>query len=315
VLTRLTDAGVRTSVLVPAALLGSSSLDLATRIALIRLAGRSTLASLPALPEAGGAPILGRVEHAGDWLAFAGASAESLPDPEWGAGALEPILVGPAPDLPLPSPVEVTSLLGDLGGARLLWLGEALDGPLKGFGHRFWQLLKREASAAHVALGKGAAAVTYTDRYLLTPLSLALLREVVGAMPGARRAATTIMLAPAGRSERRPNAMHSAFDDDILRRDVTAALFPNARITLANRKAELPHYRRLEIELADGRRVSILLDQGLSGWRTSAFVRHDFGKAPAAQAREIIAVQVPISAETPRGYPATVGLIGSPLAG
>jgi hypothetical protein len=307
-LTRLTEAGVRTRVLVPAAILGSPALDLATRIALIRLAGGTTLASLPVLPEAGGAPVLGQIERTGGWLAFAGTSAESRPGSEWGAGALEPVLVGPAPDLPLSSPVEVKSLLGDLGGARLLWLGEALDGPLKGFGHRFWQLVKREAAAAHGALGKGVATVTYTDRYLLTPLSLALLREIIGAMPGARGAAISIMLAPADRSERRPNAMHSAFDDDALRRDVTAALFPNARIALAGRKADLPHYRRLEIERADGHRVSILLDQGLGGWRTSAFVRHDFGRAPAAQAREIAATQVRIGAETPRGYPATVEL-------
>ena len=118
---------------------------------------------------------------------------------------------------------------------------------LKGFGHRFWQLVKREAPAAHAALGNGVASIDYTDRYLLTPLSLALLRELIGAMPGARGAAISIALAPADRSERRPNAVHSAFDDDALRRDVAAALFPNARIALANRKAELPHFRRLGV--------------------------------------------------------------------
>jgi hypothetical protein len=102
--------------------------------------------------------------------------------------------------------------------------------------------------------------------------------------------------------------MHSAFDDDLLRRDVATAMFPNAHIELAGRKAELPHFRRLGVSLADGHRVSILLDQGLGGWRTTGFVRHDFGRPPAAQAREIAALQVRIAAETPRGYPATIEL-------
>jgi DEAD/DEAH box helicase domain-containing protein len=305
-LPRLSDAGVRTRVLLPASLPASPTLDLATRIALIRLAGSATLASVPALPVAMGAPVLARIERPGGSLAFAGASTESRPGPEWGAGALEPILTGPAPEMPTLSLVDPAALLGGLGGAQLLWLGEALDGPLKGFGHRFWQLVKREAPAANAALGHGVASVDYTDRYLLTPLSLALLRELIGAMPGARGATISIALAPADRSERRPNAMHSAFDDDALRRDVVVALFPNARIALADRKAELPHFRRLKVSLADGHGVSILLDQGLGGWRTTSFVRHDFGRPPAVQAREIAATQARIAAETPRGYPATI---------
>jgi hypothetical protein len=46
------------------------------------------------------------------------------------------------------------------------------------------------------------------------------------------------------------------------------------------------------------------------GWRTTGFVRHDFGRPPAAQAREIAASQARIAAETPRGYPATIELSG-----
>jgi hypothetical protein len=56
--------------------------------------------------------------------------------------------------------------------------------------------------------------------------------------------------------------------------------------------------------------LSILLDQGLGGWRTTGFVRHDFGRSAAAQAGDIAAVQARIAAETPRGYPATIDLTG-----
>ena len=101
------------------------------------------------------------------------------------------------PEMPAAvNPIDPEGLLRGPGGARVIWLGEALNGPLKGFGHRFWQLVKRDASVAHAALGNGIAAIDYTDRYLLTPLSLALLRELIGAMPGARGAAIAIALAP-----------------------------------------------------------------------------------------------------------------------
>jgi hypothetical protein len=206
--------------------------------------------------------------------------------------------------------VDPEALFGSPADTRILWLGGNLDGPLKGFGHRFWQLVRRDAAGAHAALGKGVTSIDYTDRYLLTPLSLALLRELIGAMPGARGAAISLALARADRSERRPNALHSAFDDDEVRRDVAAALFPGARITLADRKADLPHFRRLAISIADGQRLAMLLDQGLGGWRTTNFVRHDFDRPPKAQAREIVSVQTRIAAETPRGYPATLELSG-----
>jgi hypothetical protein len=64
------------------------------------------------------------------------------------------------------------------------------------------------------------------------------------------------------------------------------------------------------MSLADGGGLSILLDQGLGGWRTTGFVRHDFARPATAQAREIAATQARIAAETPRGYPAAVELSG-----
>jgi hypothetical protein len=135
---------------------------------------------------------------------------------------------------------------------------------------------------------------------------LALLREVLSAAPGARGGAITVALAPVDPRNARSFAAHQAFSEDSLRCDVLADLLPKARVTLAVRKTDLPHHRRLEIGLGDERRVLILLDQGLGGWRTPSIVKHDFNASARLQARAIAAMQTELLAETARGYPATI---------
>lgn len=308
-LPRLSKAGVETTLVLPAALRNSSGLDLSGRLALSRLAGSALLATLPSLPEAAGRPVFTLAVRPGGILALAADPAEAQPGPNWGAGALAPVLCGPHAQSPEPTMLDPEALVRDsLGGARLLWVGAELDGPLKGFGARFWQRVRSAAPTTHAAMtSAGVVTIFYSDRYLLTPLMLALLRRILEAAPGAKGAAITVELAPVDRPDTRAYASHHAFAEDSLRRDVLADLLPpGARVTLAARKADLPHHRRLELALNDGRRVLILLDQGLGGWRTPIVVRHDFNGPVAAQARAISAMQTHLSAEDARGYPVTI---------
>lgn len=159
-----------------------------------------------------------------------------------GAGALAPVVAGPWDRVPQIQPMDAEALLRDaLGGARLLWVGAALDGPLKNFGSRFWRLIHREASAVYQALASaGVTSISYSDRYLLTPLNLVLLREVLIGTPGGSGAGIHVALAPAERSARTPYAVYDAYAEDAVRRDVLRRLLPSARVTLAGRKADLP---------------------------------------------------------------------------
>jgi hypothetical protein len=208
-------------------------------------------------------------------------------------------------------PIDAEALLRDaLGGARLIWVGAALDGDLKGFGARFWNLVRGEAPIAHQALASDIASIGYSDRYLLTPLTLALLHEVIGGAPGSHGASVQIALAPGERSARVAGAVHDTYAEEAVRRDVLRHLLPAARVTLAGRKTELPHHRQLTFTLRDGRRVTILLDQGFGGWRTDGFVRHDFGKDARAQARAIANLEVSIRTADPSGTPLTIEVNG-----
>jgi hypothetical protein len=234
--------------------------------------------------------------------------AEAVPGADWAAGALAPVVAGPSPRSPEVALLDAETLLrSGLGGARLLWLGRELDGPVAGFGARFWARLREAApEAIGAASAAGVAAIAYSDRYLLSPLHMALLREVLSATPTSGSAVVSITTATSDGASRRQDAIHDSCPDDSVRRELLRHLLPAARIEFLKRKADVPHHRRLDLRLRDGRRVLVLLDQGFGAWRAEGFVRHDFAAAGAAQARRIGELQVSVAAAEPRGCPATV---------
>ncbi|HXC89321.1 MAG TPA: DEAD/DEAH box helicase [Stellaceae bacterium] len=308
-LPRLVEAGVETTLVLPASMFASPEFGLPARLALHRLAAsRVLLATLPTLPEVAGRPVIATVERATETLAIATDPAEAGPGPNWGAGALAPVVAGPWGGVTQIRPMDAEALLRDaLGGARLLWVGAALDGPLKSFGTRFWRLIQREAPAAYGALASASVTnISYSDRYLLTPLNLVLLREVLMGTPGGSGANIHVALAPAERSTRFPYAIYDAYVEDAVRRDVLRRLLPSARVTLTGRKADLPHHRRLDFELQNGRHLTMVLDQGFGAWRTQSDVRHNFTAAADAQARSITSLNPPLRAAEARGTPLTI---------
>jgi hypothetical protein len=303
------EAGIETTLVLSASLATSPGLGLAERLALNRLAGPHVqLATAAELPEASGRPVIAVVERAGVTHGIVADPVEAAPGPDWGAGAVTPVVVGLWGNVPRTRSIDAEALLRDaIGGACLVWIGRALDGPLRGFGSRFWQLIQHEAPRAHEALtSAGVSSISYSDRYLLTPLSLALLREVLSSTPGGTGASVHVALAAGDRSARSPCAVYDAYAEDAVRRDVLRHLLPSARIALAVRKTELPHHRLLSFTMRDARCVTMLLDQGFGGWRTHGEIRHDFTVAALAQARSIASLDSPLRATDARGSPLTI---------
>jgi hypothetical protein len=68
----------------------------------------------------------------------------------------------------------------------------------------------------------------------------------------------------------------------------------------------LPHHRRLDFELQNGRHLTMVLDQGFGAWRTQSDVRHNFTAAADAQARSITSLNPPLRAAEARGTPLTI---------
>lgn len=168
-------------------------------------------------------------------------------------------------------------------GDREIEIHHELDGPLQGFGERFWQHLAAHHTATQALLADqddDVTALIYRDRYLFTPLSVALLAEVVSGLRirvGQGRWAlahfaviTTSRRVAGGNSAR--NTIWADWPHTDIRDQALLAAFRylgiDTSIHLAD-GATTGHGRLLEVEWASGRKLALRLDQGVSYWRAA----------------------------------------------
>ena len=214
---------------------------------------------------------------------------------------------GPAPPLERLQEFDSERLVKlSAGNARLIRLADRLNGSVGSFGRSFWNILAAESPLTTAAIkAHGVRSTHYTDRYLITPLSIRLLFEVLSTMPEIGTAQVNIATARLERSERLGWTVFHSFSEDGQRRQLLQALLPKANIEL-RAKADLPHARSLTLTLGDGRRIALLLDQGFGAWRTEAAARHDFRADPAAQARALRAAVFKVHSEPTSELPMVV---------
>ena len=296
---RLKESGVELELVVESRTLVSRSMDLAQQLDLHRLATHASLAQIPDLPKAGDAPIVAVVKDTNGTIAIAAhEDKDAIPAPQWGRGTEVALVQGPSPDLPAPKTLASTRLIElTSGNARLIRLGVRLDGRVTSFGRTFWKLLTEEVPLTVAAIRTHKIqAVTYTDRYLLTPLALRLMFEVVRKMPGSEETNLFVSTARISSPERRGWTIFHTFADDATRRAVLQALLPNAQIDVRG-KSELPHARSFALRLGDGRSITILLDQGFGAWRARCAPKHDFSADAAKQAQVLKSLDFVIGVE------------------
>lgn len=306
-LAALADAGVKVRLMVRSRALTDAGFDLGVKLSLYRLGGHAEITHVPDLPRMGGLAVAAWLRGVGgDWRGVALQSeAEAVPGADWAEGALAPTVIGPAaaPDTGQAISLQRLMRLGT-GTGHVLTPGAALDGAANGFGLRFWKWLGGFVPLEIQAMqAVGLARVAYTDRYLVTPITLLLLAEVLRAMPGAAKAALRIDLAPADLPRRdnrtpEPSRLFDGYGIDSQRRAVLQALLPQADIRLAASKGDLPHRRELVFDLADGRRFRLLFDQGFGAWRARGVdIKHDFLADPATQARRLLRLSATVHGE------------------
>ncbi|MCC5975620.1 MAG: DUF1998 domain-containing protein, partial [Rubellimicrobium sp.] len=299
ILHRLADAGVRPRIGLAATALTAAGLTLDRKLALHALAQVADLHLIDELPVAGPLPILlhlhGTSCHGvavADW-------GEAIPAEGWGLGSRAPSVLG-STDAPAPGRKLSTAKLVELGtgNARLLWPGQALDGPAGGFAKRFWNWLSREAPLEVGAMRSvGVKSLHYSDRYLLQAYTLRCLSDVIRSAPGAREAELIVDLAPDERPPTDPRFVHHNFPAGSARVDILKSLLPSAQVNLRE-KTKMPHYRAITADLNDERRIEILLDQGFGAWRVTRSARLDFYLEPAALARALASCEYELEADT-----------------
>lgn len=302
---RLNEVGARLEIVMENRVLTDKGMNLAQKLDLHRLAARSSLAVTSVLPTVGGTPVLAVIEDVQGLTAIATSSAdEASPGSKWGLGEQAPLVHGPASELPITENFASEQLVTlSSGNARIIRAGARLDGWIADFGDAFWTLLETEAPLAIAALwDHGVREATYVDRYLLTPLALRLLVEVVSKVPGRRAASLNVSTARLSRTELQGWAIFHTFPEDAMRRAVLKELLPDARIDIRN-KSELPHERSLRLFLGDGRTTTILLDQGFGAWRAHGTPRYDFSDGSAKQARSLKSLNFGVGVEAGREAP------------
>ncbi|MGH8564064.1 MAG: hypothetical protein ACREXW_08210 [Gammaproteobacteria bacterium] len=158
-----------------------------------------------------------------------------------------------------------------------------IDGPIQGFGKRLWlHVSERHALTQTLLTDKNSqiTAIVYRDRYLFTPLSVALLatliaslRDVVG---DERWDSTGCRVITTNRRSGSPNNVRnmvwSDWLDTTIRDQVLVATFSYLGIDALvspSTSAQTGHSRSVEVDWSCGKKLALRLDQGVSYWRAA----------------------------------------------
>lgn len=231
-------------------------------------------------PSIKGAFTLAEVERGNEIVAWACTDSNaSLGSVTWGVSS-GPLIRGIIQhSAPLSAPLGSGSLRpvpADLSD-REVSIGHQLDGPIRTFGERFWSVLRREHAATDTLSRsqERIASITYSDRYLFTPLSIALLAQILTGLRlilGERFGTPEISVKTMNiRREGQPHLGAKVFSDwpTTQMRDEVAklVLVPLGQVRVESAESGVQHSRELIIRFASGRLLSLRLDQGVSYWR------------------------------------------------
>lgn len=176
-------------------------------------------------------------------------------------------------------------------GARAIEVAGELDGPGQGFGTRFWAAVSPSDLPNGLPVDRSIVAVSYEDRYLVTPLSCALLVELISALKvrfesidrwGNPEIKVSSMYIDDTRQGRHRDQWTSDWPSTGLRDAAlqSALEYSGLKASVTSKaKRDLIHGRRLVIHFDRGPDCTLWMDQGLSYWtvsrqqaRTSAIV-------------------------------------------
>ncbi|MCZ6404777.1 DEAD/DEAH box helicase, partial [Vibrio parahaemolyticus] len=189
---------------------------------------------------------------------------------------------------------EPTHLLG----AVHVDIATELNGQLSNFGRGFVTLLKNKDERLTKLLKEGELkSVSYSDRYLQSPVSLLLLAEVLKALVGTSDCQIEVNSC-FDEQNRNPYTVNHDWDD----RDDYKAIFgawlthmaaKTVDTNIIDNKREVPHRRAIKLRFSTGDIVEVTLDQGFGYWRldlSGGMHRFDFMRDTHDQIKRLIEV-------------------------
>lgn len=251
-----------------------------------------TIGISEALPALGGALIIAEICRESYSVAWATTDqAARIPNETWGVSAT-PLVLGTLSSH-LNSTIEKVDASAirpkvKVEGDREIVVHHEIDGPLQGFGTKFWKIVAKEHHGAMAQIEESnsdVVSISYNDRYLFSPLSLALLvdlisrlKEVVGQArwdnPGITVTTTDVRGSGGNQSY---NKIFSDWPDLTVRDAVAKGAFEYLGMRtqiLVPSKFSVQHGRVLEVKFSDEKVLSVRMDQGVSYWRTPSSGGH-----------------------------------------
>lgn len=213
-------------------------------------------------------------------MAFATTKAEALEFNEnWGntEGAL--LVQSPAfNQLLTGSPVDKNSLLPAPSPAVAeLIITTALNGTLADFGTTFWALVQQKTPAIlNVFNQLTVCSITYSDRYLATPLTVTLFAQLLKTMPFTVATDCSVKLhvlkSQLEKQQTNVRRIYSNWHskEDEVRKSFIAAMLRdvahNCVVSMYGSSKEVSHSRNLKFTFSNGSHLTLRLDQGLGYW-------------------------------------------------
>lgn len=268
------------------------ALDMSQKLDLFRLVARTeaSLHALDEIPSQNGLFHLAEIQIKGrDFAVVSGSGEATHIDAMWGSVAKGPLLLGPKPQTKLSaslSPEKLTAF-GE-GNSAQRGIKTELDGSVSQFGTDFWKIVSALRPQAFAA-GRQLASVTYSDRYLRSPLTARLLFEAIRKVPLlSETTSLKIISETTGQIGRPGYQLHHNWETDALRKGALMALLPKAEVRLVP-KADCAHARYFRLNFDDGSFITVFLDQGLGAWRTASSrpIRFDHSASAQSQAKEL----------------------------
>ena len=184
---------------------------------------------------------------------------------------------------------------------KILPIQKELDGRIKGFGSRFWTHVHNHCRPLKEQFEQGLLTrVSYCDRYLMTPWSLLLLREVLLRLvrEGWADSGTALSLFTRGlrrdlHSSRGGQSINDQWQDDTARQLFFKQAIDTGRDRLGWDGAfefetgNAPHFRELRLEWGAADIWTLKLDQGLGYWRCRPYADFPFERQPHEQVHSL----------------------------
>ena len=270
---------------------------------------RATLVASDKLPRAGDGYLLAELSapvHRQTWAVSDGNSVSA--NENWGASEDSPIISARNPKTSPPSGREVSidELTEGLSGLIMpIEISGEIDGNVDGFGSRFWKLLlsTKPDVGQSIRAGQHVKSVIYEDRYLLSPIAVRLLLELLRPLKNGKnkRPEAVIHTAqPSGRAGN-PRTIDHDWRDQVIRDQVLQKALSRmgfSESVYVKQRRDLPHNRRMTVTWEDGNQLIIGFDQGLGHWASVQPISFPFTRHADQQVKALLSSKFTVIARS-----------------